>query len=311
MKKLVVGNWKQNNINIDYNKSSDLYEELLYNNVAINDVVCVVGTFGIEYVALSVENSDALNPMIISSINKVLKINFKVEERVIANIAGYTILLLTPKNNFVTSCGIATMAKIKGENCGDSYAILKLDKNRYLYAISDGMGSGENAHNLSTATISLIENYYKAGFNSEVIIESVNNILLPDNKEKFSTLDSVIVDASSGRVDFVKIGASISLIKSDYESKIVECDSLPLGIIGHIKPNIKSYYIEDGDIIVLASDGVVDSFSSFENFKHLVNNERLTNVQLLAEIILEEANSRNNKHKDDMTVLTIKLSKSC
>ena len=65
--------------------------------------------------------------------------------------------------------------------------------------------------------------------------------------------------------------------------------------------------MNSGDIIVLASDGVVDSFQSIEAYLHFINNERITNVQLLADNILEEARSRTVTHKDDMTVLAIKL----
>ena len=82
---------------------------------------------------------------------------------------------------------------------------------------------------------------------------------------------------------------------------------MPLGIDKNAKPYTKSIYVEGGDIIILASDGVVDSFSSIEMFMHYVNNERIQNVQLLAENILEEAKGRNIKNPDDMTVIAIKV----
>lgn len=305
-----IANRFNTNLNIDYCKSSDIYEELLFNDVQVNDIICVTNKNGVEYIVLSVANSDVVNPLVLYSIEKTLKLKFKIVERVMSKIAGYTILTIKPSNVYTASCGIATLSKIKGENSGDSYSVTKLEDNKYLYAIADGMGSGINASTISTATISLIENYYKAGFDSDTIIESVNNILLPGNRENFSTLDSIIVDANNGRVDFVKIGSTVSIIKSANESKIVECESLPLGIIDNIKPTTKSYYIESGDIVVLASDGVVDSFSSIESFMQFVNNERIFNVQLLADNILEEATSRAKVHSDDMTVLAVKLSKS-
>lgn len=298
------------NLNIDYLKSSDLYEELLYNDVHINDVVCVIGAMGIECVILSVASSDVINPLILYSVEKILKIKCKINERIMSKVAGYTILTIIPSCNYVSACGVATLSKNNGENSGDCYSVIKIDESKYFYAIADGMGSGKNASIISNATISLIENYYKAGFDSDTIIESVNNILLPSGREEFSTLDSAIIDTNSGRVDFIKIGSTVSVIKGANESKLVECESLPLGIVNMVKPTTKSYYIESGDIIVLASDGVVDSFSSIESFMDFINNERIFNVQLLADNILEEATCRNKSHKDDMTVLAIKVSKS-
>ena len=35
---------------------------------------------------------------------------------------------------------------------------------KFLFAINDGMGSGEQAENASELSISLVENFYKAGF---------------------------------------------------------------------------------------------------------------------------------------------------
>ena len=171
------------------------------------------------------------------------------------------------------------------------------------------MGSGKNANKVSNATISLVENFYKAGFTSEIVIDSVNKLLLPAGNENFACLDSVIIDSDSGRADFIKIGASISVIKGQRGSKMVECESLPIGIIEKVKPTASTHYIEENDIIIIASDGIVDSFSSPETFLHYVNNEKIVNPQVLAESILEEASARNRTKKDDMTILAIKAIK--
>ena len=153
----------------------------------------------------------------------------------------------------------------------------------------------------------MIENFYKAGFSSDVIIDSVNKLLLPAGDENFSCLDAVVIDSLSGRADFIKIGASVSIIKEPSKSKLIECESLPLGIINKINPTSATFYLESQDIVIIASDGRVDSFTSPEAFLNFVNNERLSNPQLLADLILEESISRRKGEKDDMTILAIKM----
>lgn len=294
---------------IDNIKTNDIYDELLYHDVAVNDVVCVMSKNGIESVILSVLSEQVVNPYILYCIERITKVKFKITDRITSNAPGYTILIAKPSGNFKLSLGLATLAKKQNDNSGDCYTAIKLDSNKFLYAISDGMGSGKNANLISNVTMSLIENFYKAGFDSETVIESVNNLILPEVQENFSTLDAVSVDSCSGRTDFIKIGATVSVIKKANETLLVDCESLPIGIIESIKPTTASYYLEAGDIVVLSSDGIVDSFSSPIEYMHFVNNESVGNVQLLADNILEEAKARCKNNKDDMTVLTIKLLK--
>ena len=46
---------------------------------------------------------------------------------------------------------------------------------------------------------------------------------------------------------------------------------------------------------------------SFEDYLNFVNNERVMNVQMLVNNILEEAESRRNSHQDDKTIIAFKV----
>ena len=290
----------------DNEKSMDLYDELIYRGVDVSDVVCLNSSEGVHSVIMVVEASDIVNPDIVAGIKNILGVDFSICERKMSEISGYSIVVAKPCGHFDISCGVAVLSKDRGTDSGDNYTIAKISEGKYLYAISDGMGSGKNAHAISVATISLIENFYKAGFSSSVIIDNVNKLLIPAGEENFSCLDLVIVDAKNGRADFIKIGASISVVKSEKKSMLIECESLPLGIVERIRPSSKTLFLEHGDMVILASDGIVDSFSSHEAYLSYINHERITNPQLLADNILDEAASRRKGQKDDMSVLVIK-----
>ena len=58
------------------------------------------------------------------------------------------------------------------------------------------------------------------------------------------------------------------------------------------------------DIVIMATDGIVDAFAGYENWIEFVSALATNNPQTIAESILNEALSLNNMTaKDDMTVL--------
>lgn len=292
---------------IDKVRSTFVQDELSRRNVVINECVVLTNSFGVKKVVLVVRNKDALSPEIANGLKAIFKIDFSLEERKMSKFSGWTIASFVPSEKYKLAVGFASNAKDNASVSGDTSGMVKIDNNRYLFAISDGMGHGEKANKIATDTLNLVENFYKAGFSSETIVSSINKILLPRAEDSFVTLDAMIVDLSEGVADFVKVGATISVVKSKNQCKMIYCDSLPLGITGVSAPQVQSVVLKEQDIVVLASDGVVDSFDKVEDFVSFVNNSTIMNIQMLADDILEEAESRT-KHPDDMTVIVLKIS---
>ena len=292
---------------IDKSRAGFVQNELLRRNVVINECEVLTSSFGVKKVIMVVRNKDALSPEILKGLKAVFKIDFSLELRKMSKFSGWTIASFVPKEKYALAIGFASNAKDNACVSGDTSGMVKIDDNRYLFAISDGMGHGEKANKIANDTMNLVENFYKAGFSSETIVSSINKILLPRGEDNFVTLDSVVVDLSEGVADFVKVGATISVIKSQNQCKMIYCDSLPLGITAISAPQVQSVVLKEQDIIVLASDGVVDSFDRVEDFVSFVNNNTTKNLQMLADDILEEAESRT-KHQDDMTIIVLKIS---
>ena len=63
------------------------------------------------------------------------------------------------------------------------------------------------------------------------------------------------------------------------------------------------------DVIFLASDGVVDSFASPDEFKAFINDTKIYNLQQHLDNIVFDAGYQS-KHKDDMTIIGINLLKN-
>ncbi len=288
--------------------AKELLDELTINKVVANETLVLEGEKGIEKVVIIVRNLDVLSPAINHSLRSVFRINFVTIAQKMTKLAGWSILCFVPAPKYSLAVGFSAKGEAPNSPSGDTYSLTKLSETKTLFALADGMGHGKRANQISSVALSLIENFYKCGFTSQTIISSVNNILLPSNEENFTTIDACVVDTSSGTVDFVKVGASASVIKSKDTSRLVVSDNLPLGIVGLSSAKTQKCVLKNQDIVVLATDGIVDVFDSLEDFKNYVNNERVVNVQMLADNILEEAESRNSSHRDDMSVIAIKVS---
>ena len=299
----VIGGEKINN-----KLAREILDELTLNRVIANEAIVIEGENGVKKVVLVVKSSDVLKPEIEESLRAVFRLNFAIEVRKMARLAGWSILCYVPASKYEISVGYACLGKNPENVSGDTFSLTKISETKTLFALTDGMGHGKRAREIASVALALVENFYKSGFKSETIISSVNNILLSANEENFTTVDACIVDLSSGTADFVKLGASASIIKSKDTCRVVSFDNLPLGIIEGAQARAQKFVLKSQDIIVLATDGVVDTFDSVEDFSNFVNNERVINVQMLADTILEEAVSRDRESRDDKSVIALKVS---
>ena len=220
---------------------------------------------------------------------------------------GLTSVTLKKSNRFDCVFGLACVNKAGNIECGDCHSIIRLNNNRFLLALCDGMGSGKAAHNMSALTLGLIENFYKAGFDNEVVLESVNKLLAINNQEDYSTLDICLLDLNTNVADFIKVGSPYSLIRHEDRIEILEGGALPIGALESITPSTYRTTVSTKDIVVLATDGITDAFVSKENMIEFISHLATNNPQTIAEAILNEALRLNdNVARDDMTVLVVR-----
>jgi stage II sporulation protein E len=143
-----------------------------------------------------------------------------------------------------------------GGVCGDSWCCRAVDAGSFLMAVSDGMGSGDRAAVESTATIQLLRHFYEAGFPDDIIFRTINSVLLlRTSSETYATVDMCLLDLIECRARFIKIGAAPSFILRGGRVYTISEPSLPLGILDNVQPAAVTRRIEDGDAIVLMSDG--------------------------------------------------------
>lgn len=294
-------------IAFDENKENRIIEDLTYKNIVCKEVAVYEQNRDICRVSVVVRNNDIENEEISTVINNVCKAKMKIENISPSKRSGLATIDYKRAPQFDVVLGLASTNKYNSEVSGDCHSLERID-DKFMLAISDGMGSGEDAEKISNLTISLVENFYKANFDSEIILSSVNKLVALGNKDNFSALDVCMLDLNSGVADFIKLGACEGYIKHKEETTVIPSGALPLGVLDQIEPKITKTALNNGDFVVLTSDGVADSFNEEESLLDFINNLKTINPQAIAENILERAVLLNSGlPKDDMTVLVCKI----
>ena len=259
------------------------------------------------------KNIDIEN-IIINILNKNLREKFKLENK--ENIENKHIV----KYNFISDdkysieIGQAIAIKDGMTVSGDSMLSTKLKDGKQLLALSDGMGSGPEAKKSSQIVISLLKRLLNSGFDKETSIDLINSNLLNIDKDVYATLDIEIVDLYKGSIEFIKNGSAPTYIKNKKRVQMIKSAALPTGIVKNITISGVEHKIQDGDIILMCTDGVVDSNIEYKNkslwVKYLIEDIQNSNPQKIADLVINEAIDNNyGKVKDDMSVLVYKVIK--
>lgn len=302
-----------------------------------NEILLICKQRQIEFLDLKIEQENTGRYIIKAFLNtcsdkNIIECPTKKIEQILSDVLGEEIIIkkekcgikqeqkvcyqtYMSKDIYGMQIGIAKANK-KGENVsGDSSLQISLEDGKYLIAISDGMGSGPNARKSSQIAIKMLGRLLSNGFAKETSIELINNTISSNIKdETFATLDIMVLDLYEGNIEYIKNGACPTFIRNNKNVDIIKNISLPAGILNDIDLVIYDRDIDDNDIIVMCSDGIIESNSEYKNkelwVKYLLEQIETTNPQKIADIILKEAIDNNyGKAKDDMTIIVTKIIK--
>ncbi len=211
--------------------------------------------------------------------------------------------------------GVAKSTKSGSPVSGDSSLQVKLDDGKYLLALSDGMGSGPEAMKSSKIAIKMLERLLTAGFEKDVSLKLINSTLSANTEEDmYATLDIEILDLYNGNMEFIKNSACPTYVKRGRNVQLLKSMSLPTGILNDVDLVVYDYDLREGDILVMCTDGVIDSNKEYLNkqlwLKYLLEDIETSDAQQIADIIIGEAIDNDfGNQKDDMTVLVAKIGK--
>lgn len=215
--------------------------------------------------------------------------------------------ILEEEARFLALTGFSKAVKENETVSGDNYAVLESEKGRVTVMLSDGTGSGEKAGRDSERVLDLMEKMLEAGYGVDAAINMVNAALFAAGEDvNHPTLDICDIDLYEGSCQIRKVGGAVTFLKRIQEVEQVPGGTLPLGIFGQVEPEPVNLQLQDGDYIIMVSDGVVDAFGGEDyesTLADLVAGIQDRNPGEIAERLLRMAICAGaGKIRDDMTV---------
>lgn len=292
-----------------------IIDELAKQNMEVENVIVLKNIHGKYEITLS-QKPTKFNKRQVKKIGEVLSKTIKKDMEFSEDYFSYNwgvkrvSLEYFERKPFYIYTGMAGIAKSKGAESGDSFSQVQLRDGMCIMALSDGMGSGKRAKGESATAIELLEELLEGGFEKDIAVKLINTaLLLRSDTELFSTLDICLLNLFTGIAEFVKIGASYTFLCRDAAVEAIGSWTLPVGILDTVEMDTQKRQLNHGDIIVMMTDGVVDSAKNAEAWViNLLKNINLRNPQDIAEHILNEAKENYGyKIKDDMTILVARV----
>ncbi len=175
--------------------------------------------------------------------------------------------VLEEETGFLAMTGFSKAVKEDETVSGDNYAVVESEKGRLTVMLSDGTGSGEKAGKDSEHVLDLMEKMLEAGYDIDTAINMVNTALFAAGEDiNHPTLDICDIDLYDGSCQLRKVGGAATFLKRNQEVEQVTMGNLPLGIFGQMEILPVKRKLQDGDYLIMVSDGVVDAFGTeYEN----------------------------------------------
>lgn len=215
------------------------------------------------------------------------------------------------EDKYIMQVGSSKISKDDSMLSGDSNLQMRLDDGKYILAISDGMGTGELARENSRLVVKKLKSLLENGFEKEESLELINNSLsLKAKEDEYATLDICILDLFEGNLSIIKNGACNTYIKNKKNISIVKSNEMPIGVGMNINLTEKNIPVSDGDIILMCSDGLLESKDEMKKdwIEEFLKNSNTNNVQKISDMILAEAIDNNyGIAEDDITVIVAKI----
>lgn len=169
-------------------------------------------------------------------------------------------LCLVQSEPFMAVAGIAARKRDGETVSGDAGTWFKRPDGRLYVLLCDGMGSGPAANRESGLAVRLLEQFLKAGVETQHALSILNSALALRNEDEggFTTVDLLQLDLFTGQAEIYKFGAAPTYIKKRDGVQRITGSSLPAGVTaqGGVRPDCTRTKLEPGDCVLMVSDGI-------------------------------------------------------
>ena len=228
----------------------------------------------------------------------------------IFELRGSKVALLAEKEkSFSAEWGVFSTAALGENTNGDSSAAFYGKENRFFALISDGMGSGQSAAYSSEICGVFLEKMLLSGNRKETSLKMLNNLLRARGEECSATVDLLEIDLEGGSATLLKSGAAPTFVRRGDKLYKLRSSTAPIGILPNLRAEDISFAIEDGDVLIMMSDGVSQSPEECVWLMELMGGKWDDETPSgMAEKICKKAKEEGSC--DDITALLVKINKA-
>lgn len=162
--------------------------------------------------------------------------------------------------NYRVLTGVTQLSKDGEAVCGDLFSVIRLEKGKDIFLLTDGMGSGKTAMEEGKQTLELMEQLLDAGFHEEETLRLANSaITFGIERTMYSSIDLLSFNLFTGVMKIMKAGSAATFIVKRDRVEVIRSRTLPAGLLWEVEFDVLYKKLYDGDSVVLVSDGILDS----------------------------------------------------
>jgi stage II sporulation protein E len=220
---------------------------------------------------------------------------------------GVVKFVTAPK--YTTELGVCSVPCSGCSVSGDSTEIFETADHRSFVIISDGMGTGRSACSESESIVRLLKDFINAGFDTETAIKTINSALcLQLDNERAAAVDILCIDRADGFAKMFKIGCAETIVANEHGFDTIFPVSLPAGIIDEINMKPQTRRVHDGDIFIMATDGITQCGGLFSEWVKGDIDIEDSAEEISRRIVHHAVEKWGGAAFDDMTCVVVKVS---
>lgn len=292
--------------------------ELVFDKISEKKIASLLYTCGISFAGISVVGSKRKKVCLYGAdIVKVKKVLDKIQKG-LKDIFGFAYgepssknvpfapITFMPTRALKTEIALASSSKDGEDFCGDTVITFDDSADNFYALISDGMGSGKAAGKSSAITAELIKHLTLSGIDTDLAVHLAGQTLTRLCDECFSTVDLMKLDLVSGQTSVIKNHAAASYVLRNGSVYCCSASSMPIGIDSDTPSEQLSFNLQEGDTVIMVSDGIADGLDDKMRLPDLIGIEGALDSDALASRIISRAKEIKGKN-DDMSALVIKI----
>lgn len=215
-------------------------------------------------------------------------------------------LRLNARPRFRARAVSAVLSYREGEVSGDAVSWFESSRDDFYALLSDGMGNGRRAARASRLSCIFLEQMLSAGCSVPHTAEMLHHLLRGRSDESSATLDLFALDCMRGKTSFLKCGAVPSYVKRGDSLFRIRAKTPPIGILKDYAGEAVTFDVQNGDIVVLLSDGVTPEGEELPWLLQSLHDELKGDLQRAANRILSLAAQKSGS-EDDRSIVIVQI----